>query len=312
MKLDPRSHHKQKRRNIIQFWLLLLLMAGYCYALASWVLGANIALVILLVMLLLLSFNPLVSPALLLRIHGAQKLPWQMAPDLFRLTERLAKRAHLAHVPQLYYLPSSSMNAFTTGSGHNAVIALSAGLLQQLNFKQIIGVIAHEMSHIRHKDMRILGFVATFSELARTLALVGLIMLLLSLPSIVMGTITIGLIPLLLMVFTPMISALIELAIMRNREFDADISAAELLGDPRPLIEALAILDQQASSWERYFAIERPNRLFNTHPETKERIRRLAELEQRPLYHDAFGNVLNQIFDIEQHFPRPKKRRNIW
>jgi len=311
MKLNLRSHQQQRRRNQIHFWVLITLLAGFCYLLASWVLGEDAGIAILLALFILLGFNPLVSPTLLLRLHRAQPLPQHFAPDLHHINQLLASRAELEYAPRLYFIPNNSMNAFTSGSGKDSVIALSAGLFQQLNLKQLAGVIAHEMSHIRHHDMQILGFVATFSQLARTIAFVGILTLLISIPTWLAGGVSIGLIPLLLMLFAPTISAIIEFAIMRNREFDADTSAAELMGDPEPLMQALAILERQATSWERYFIIERQNPWFKTHPDSEERISRLAELEAMPWVHHPLGTILNNSIDVNHHFP-PRSRNRFW
>ena len=100
---------------------------------------------------------------------------------MYHLLDILAQRANLTSTPDLYYIPQSMMNAFAMGSGDQAVIGVTSGLLQNLNQRELAGVLAHEMSHIRNKDTRVMGLASLISQLTAMFASFGQILLFITL-----------------------------------------------------------------------------------------------------------------------------------
>ncbi len=227
---------------------------------------------------------PRAAPRLILRMYRAQPLDPRQLPELASLVAVLAQRAGLPRPPRLYYVPSRMLNAFAVGDRRDAAIAVTEGLLQTLNLRELAGVLAHEISHVRHGDMRVMALADTVSRLTSSLSLFGQLLILLNLPLFLTGAVTISWVGLLLLVFAPTASALLQLALSRTREFDADAGAVELTGDPEGLASALAKLERHQGGWlQRVLVPGRRNpdpSLLRTHPATEERIRRL--LAMRP------------------------------
>ncbi len=269
-------------KNQIQTLALLGLMGAFSWLLGSWLFGPDFAVIAVIMGVVGLVFAPAISTSMLMKAYGASPLTREQAPELAELTRRISERAKLPQPPELYYVPVGTMNAFATGNRQSAAIGLSHGLLQRLTLEEIAGVLAHEISHIRYNDTRVMAIAETFGNITRTLSLVGQLTLLLSLPMIIMGLVQISVIPLVLLIMAPTLSALIQLAISRRREYQADMSSAELLGTPEPLIKALSTLDQQNSYWERFYRASSDNSLLRTHPKTSERIEHLRALYQEP------------------------------
>ncbi|MCG8312267.1 MAG: zinc metalloprotease HtpX [Pseudomonadales bacterium] len=267
-------------KNQIQTIGLLLLMGLFSWLLGSWIFGPDFAIIAVIVGVIGLVMNPAISPKMLMKAYGASVIGYQQSPELYQINQVLSQRASLPQPPTLYYVPVGTMNAFATGNQKNAAIGLSQGLLQQLTLEEIAGVLAHEISHIRYNDMRVMTLAETLGNLTRTLSIVGQLTLLFSIPMMLTGMVQINLLPLLLLIFAPTLAALIQLAISRRREYHADISSAELLGTPEPLMKALTKLDRQNSYWERFYRASSDNSLLRTHPKTAERIAQLKEVYQ--------------------------------
>ena len=231
---------------------------------------------------LLYLIHPMVSPQVILRLQKARRLHDNEAPQLFARLQALTERARLPRLPMLYYIPADTMNAFSVGNRESAAIALTDGLLRRLDFHEITGVLAHEISHLRHNDMRIMGFAGLTNQLIHMLSLFGQILLLLNLPLLLWGHYTISWAAILLLIFAPAISAIIQLALSRTREYRADLGAAKLMGDGRALASALAKMEAyqnrflRAIFWPGYRQIPE-GALLRTHPNTKKRIHRLLE-----------------------------------
>ncbi len=280
--MDRRRLFEHKVRNGLQqlgLLGLLALLLGYL----AWVVGGESFLWgTLLGVGLLWLINPVASPRLLVRLYGAIPLSPRDMPGLYAIVEALAERAGLERLPRLYYLPSRLMNAFATGRRDDAAIVLSDGLLRRLERRELIGVLAHELAHVANGDIQVMTFADTLSRITSLLALLGQILLLLSIPALLLGLATPPLLALLVLLAAPTLSALVQLALSRNREYEADRSAAELSGDPVGLALALDKLErQQGSFWEQMMLPGRhlpdPS-LLRTHPPTQERIARLMEL----------------------------------
>ena len=277
---------RQKARNLIQSMLLVVTMSLFCGYLAWLVGGPGLALFTLALVILGYQFNPALSPHLILRLYRGRPLTPREAPELYRVLEQLAHRAGLPATPTLYYIPSDVMNAFATGSEREAVIALSDGLLRRLDLRELTGVLGHEISHIRNRDLRVMGFADLVSRLTGSLSLVGQLLLFINLPLLMMGGYHIAWLPIMVLLFAPTVSALIQLALSRNREYDADLGAVELTGDPKGLAQALGKMERyQGRVLEQILwpgqRIPDPS-LLRTHPPTEERIRRLMALLDHP------------------------------
>jgi len=200
--------------------------------------------------------------------------------------EELARRSGLARYPPLYYIPSSVMNAFTVGKRDNAAIGVTDGILRKLTLRELAGVLAHEISHLRNGDLRVMTLADVISRITANLSMIGQVLILINLPLFLMGRAHIPWIPLLLLLAAPTLSALMQLALSRTREFDADMGAVRLTGDPLGLASALEKMERyQGSLLGTIFAPGRRSpdpSLLRSHPHTEERIRRLLSLEERP------------------------------
>lgn len=274
--------------NRLQALLLIgsmMLLLGY---LAWWLGGVWLSVFTVGLLLVLVIQNPVASPSLIMRYYRARPLSYQDAPVLMDMTQEISKRAGLDHLPQLYYLPVREMIAFATGHPSRAVIALSDGLIRQLDQEQLAGVLAHEISHIRHRDLRVMALADLISHVTRTLSFTGIMLLVFFLPwQLLIGGGGVGTVPVLLLIFSPTLAALLQLALSRNREFHADVSAAQLLGSPRPLMRALAQLDQQQGYWEAMLGRSQEPSLLRTHPLTSERLQQLQSLADTEQWHSG-------------------------
>lgn len=230
----------------------------------------------------LVLFAPKVSPKVLMRMYNARFVPSQAAPDLHHMLNELSKRAGLKHIPQLYYLPSPVMNAFTTGRPEEAAVAVSDGLLRRLTPRELMGVLAHELSHIANNDMRVMGLADGVSRITSLLPYLALFMMVSGAAFGMRG----GLLTGVLLLVAPALMSLIQLALSRSREYDADLDAVTLTGDPEGLAAALRKIEhQQGGLLERVLLPGRkvpdPS-LLRTHPATQDRIDRLLALDERP------------------------------
>ncbi|HHJ15191.1 MAG TPA: peptidase M48 [Gammaproteobacteria bacterium] len=258
-------------------------MAGFL-ALLGWLLWGRDGIVMLLTVGVIgVLFHPVVSPRLVMRLYRAVPVRREQAPALHDAVSRLARRAGLPVVPTLYYVPSQMLNAFAVGSGEHSAIAVTDGLLRKLELRELVGVLAHEISHVRNNDVWVMGLADMFSQTTSMLSLLGQFLLLLNLPLIMASAVHVNWFAVLLLVFAPNLSALMQLALSRTREFDADLNAARLTGDPDGLASALDKIEQIQGGWlERVLMPGRrvpvPS-VLRTHPETRERIARLMALK---------------------------------
>lgn len=236
--------------------------------------------------LLALALSPRISPTMVLHLYGTRIIDRYSAPGLHAIAAELAGRAGLQAAPTLHYLPSRVLNAFAVGRRDQASIVLSDGLLRELAPRELAGVLAHEMSHVANNDMWVMGLADIVSRLTSVMSLVGQILLLVAIPMMLFGAAPpVPLLALLLLVAAPTLSALLQLALSRTREYQADLDAVRLTGDPRGLASALLRLEQRQGGWiERVIlpgrGIPDPS-LLRTHPPTEERVKRLLDLESR-------------------------------
>ncbi|MDH3280323.1 MAG: zinc metalloprotease HtpX [Gammaproteobacteria bacterium] len=270
-------------RNRLQSFVLLVSMGGFL-ALLGWLLWGGDGIAALLTMGVIgVLFNPSISPQLVMRLYGASPVGANQAPALWTVLSRLAERAELPERPELYYVPSRMLNAFAVGAPRHSAIAVTDGLLRQLNLRELTGVLAHEISHIRSNDLWVMGLADMFRRTTSLLSLVGQFLLVVNLPLVILSAVSINWFAIGLLVFAPNLSALAQLALSRTREYDADLNAVRLTGDPEGLSAALAKIKRaQGGWWERIFfpgrRIPEPS-LLRTHPVTGERIARLMALK---------------------------------
>jgi heat shock protein HtpX len=296
--LDAERLHEHRRRNLLHTALLIGGMGTIVLVssalLWSWP-GAIGALVFIAVLALL---SPRVPPQAVMRLYNAVRVDGRHGAQLLRIVEVLADRAELARHPRLYVIPSSTLNAFATGTPGNAAIALTEGLLRRLELRQVAGVIAHEMSHIRNNDLAVMAMADAFSRFTQVLAYLGLFLAAVNIPTVLMGFEPFPWLAIILLYLAPLLSNLLQMGLSRTREYDADLEAAGLTGDPEGLASALGSLERyQGRFWEDMMLpvparrIPHPS-LLRSHPETADRIARLRELARRPRLARplAFGN----------------------
>jgi heat shock protein HtpX len=234
------------------------------------------------------------SDRIALFAHRAHEVSAVEAPSLHRIVARLSERAGIPQ-PRVYLIPSESPNAFATGRNPaHAVVAVTQGLLDLLPERELEGVLAHELAHVRNRDILIATIAASFA------GLIGSVGYLVRWSAIfggrrdddegggILGTVVMG-------ILAPVIAMLIQLAISRSREYGADATGAALCGDPDALANALARLEDSQRRLPYEFAgpatahlfIVNPLRggglaalvsAFSTHPPIEERVRRLRAM----------------------------------
>jgi heat shock protein HtpX len=232
------------------------------------------------------------SDRIVLAQSHAQKVEQSDAPEYFAIVSSLTKKSGLP-MPTLYIIPDTAMNAFATGrDADHAAVAVTQGLLNRLGHDEIEGVIAHELSHVRNYDMRLMSTVSILMGMLNILANMFWRAGLMGRSSSREDSRANSIISIILIMVTPIVGMLIQLAISRQREYLADASAAELVGSPQGLIDALRQLESSktplatADVATAHLYISNPfgdqpfwSSLFSTHPTTKERIDRLKMLQ---------------------------------
>lgn len=306
---------RHKLANIVHSGLLLagmLGLLGFC----AWTVWGREGLVwAVLTGALALALSPRVAPEWVMRMYRASPLTPRDAPELHYLLQQLAARAGLETVPRLYYVPSPLLNAFAVGTREQAAIALTDGILRNLTYRELAGVLAHEISHVRNNDLWIMNLADLMSRLTSLLSWMGLFLLALSFPALLLGGAYVPWLLVLTLIFAPTLMALLQLALSRAREFDADLDAATLTRDPQGLASALAKLDRlQGRYWEDILLPGRrmpePS-LLRTHPPSEERIARLLALVQsdepsiRLPSPDARAMTLGPALRVQPHWRWP-------
>ncbi|MBY0429987.1 MAG: M48 family metalloprotease [Rhodospirillales bacterium] len=295
---DSARHRSQHLRNLMQTVLLAAALIALPGVVAWIVFGPDGLWWAAAMAVLALAVNPSLSPNIVLNLHRAQPLPPDVFPELHGLAAELARRAELPIPPVLYYISSPTPNALTVGTRKHAAIAVTEGMLRILGTRQMAGVMAHEIAHLRHNDLTVLGLAAMLGRLTGILSMVGMVLVAMALPALLMGAVELPWLWLAIMVLAPVAGDLLLLALSRTREFEADARAVALTGDPLGLVSALhAIESRQGDFWFWLFGpLRQPERgrLLNTHPSTEERVRRLLALCRTALPPSIFrsGNIL--------------------
>jgi heat shock protein HtpX len=228
------------------------------------------------------------SDKLVLRMYNAREVDETSAPQFFNLVRELAQRAGLP-MPKVYLIDEAQPNAFATGRNpDHAAVAATTGILQLLTARELRGVMAHELAHVKHRDILTATMAATLAGAISSLAQLGLLL---------------GgrdaerrnpVVTLIVVILAPIAAMLIQLAISRAREFGADNGGAEISEDPAALAAALEKIERYAKGLPLASAEQHPETaqmmiinplsgggiagLFSTHPSTQERVARLRAM----------------------------------
>ncbi len=229
---------------------------------------------------------PRVPPATIMRMVKAVPIePWRM-PEVSGMVAELARRAGLAAPPALYWVPDRRLNAFAAGDRERSAIGLSDAALRHLTPREAEAVLAHEVAHIAAGDTGLMRVAMGIGQVTRLTSFIGLTGSLL----LVLGTTGSAVVPayvVLVFAAAPTAVTLLQLAFSRNREFAADLGAAQLTGDPLALVAALEKIDvMQRGRWPWRLGgpadVVVPSWLL-THPPVRLRVERLlAHVEARP------------------------------
>lgn len=279
--------------NYFKTALLLAALTGFVLV-AGYLLGGQTGLVIALVAALGMNlFAYWNSDKMVLRMANAQEVGPENAPEFYGIVEQLAQRAGLP-MPRVYLIDEDQPNAFATGRNpENAAVAATTGLLRNLSREEIAGVMAHELGHVRHRDTLIMTVAATLS---------GAIGMLASFGGLMGGgrdsdgrPLVNPIVAIAMMILAPMAAMLVQMAISRSREYEADRIGAEICGKPQWLASALAKLHAGTQQIHNEAAERNPatahmyianplaaaggmSSLFSTHPPMEERIARLQAM----------------------------------
>ena len=286
--IDYASRH-DKAQNRLQS-LVLIGGLGLLTAFSSWLLWNWTGVLVALVSIgVIYAFAPRLPPELIMRMYRATRLDPRQGGQITHIVAVLARRAGLSSVPSLYLIPSMTLNAFATGTPQKAAIGITEGLLRRLSLRELAGVLAHELSHVRNNDLAVMGLADTMTRFTQVLSYLALFLGIVNLPALLLGDSDISLTALLLLYLAPTAGSLLQLGLSRAREYDADVEGATLTGDPAGLASALNKLERyQGSFWEDLMfpvpsrRIPQPS-LLRSHPANADRIRRLLALENRDL-----------------------------
>lgn len=281
--------------NMIKTTMLMALMMILLVVLGGVVGGKGGALLMFFVSLAMNFFSYWFSDSIVLKMYGARPLTESDAPELYRLVADLAARASLP-MPKVCLIESQTPNAFATGRDpSHAAVAVTRGIVGVLSREELSGVLAHELSHIKHRDTLISTIAAAMGSAISMLAYMAQWSAIFGRSDDdegaggIVGT-------LLAVLVAPLAATIIQLAISRSREYDADKSGGEICGNPRYLARALEKISSAAQALPPMREAEaRPATsnlfiinplagsrqafmsLFSTHPPTAERIQRLEE-----------------------------------
>ena len=287
--LDPASHRAHRARNAVHSALLVGGL-GLLTAFSAWLIWGGMGVAVTLVVIgLIYAFAPRLPPEIIMRMYRARQLDPRHGGQIVHIVDALSDRAELPAPPRVYVIPSMTLNAFATGTPGKAVIGVTEGLLRRLSLREVAGVLAHEISHIRNNDLAVMGLADVMTRFTQSLAYLALFLALFNLPAFLLGDAEISLLGLALLYLAPTAGSLIQLALSRTREYDADLEGASLTGDPEALASALEKLERyQGYFWED-MRLPVPGRripqpsLLRSHPSTEDRVARLRALGERPM-----------------------------
>ncbi len=282
--LDLVEQRRHRLINMLHTWLLaagsLALLAG-----SAWIFAGVTGLLWAAAFGVFTTFAVRrISPQMVLKMYKAEPVSAAEFPLGHDIINELAGRAGLPAVPKLHVVPSELLNAFAVGRKDDSAIAITDALARTLTPRELAGVLAHEMSHIANEDLKVMAFADMVSRFTSMLSTAGLFSALFNLFGL-FGLHGSG-VPwsaVIVLMAAPTIGGLLQMALSRTREFDADLGAAELTGDPDGLASALRKLEHaQRRQWEGLVLpggrIPDPS-MLRSHPATAERIARLMALK---------------------------------
>lgn len=268
--------------NTLKLILLLVSLSGLLMVVGYFVARGK-GVIIALILSAIMNFGSYwFSDSIILGMYNAQAVTRGEAPVLYEAVEALSAKAKIP-IPKVYIIPQDAPNAFATGRNEDhAAVAVTSGILKILNKDELEGVIAHELSHIKHRDILISTMTATVASAV----------VLLSRWAVFFSSDERGLISTIaLAVVAPVAATVIQLAISRSREYEADEGAAKVSGKPEALAGALAKLSKEARtksmeanpSTAHMFIVNPLSgaaimNLFSTHPPIEKRIERLMKM----------------------------------
>ena len=229
------------------------------------------------------------SDQAVLSMYNAQQVDEQSAPQFYRMVRELAQNAQLP-MPRVYIIDEPQPNAFATGRNpEHAAVAATTGIMRILSERELRGVMAHELTHVKHRDTLTSTISATIAGAISSIASFGMLFAGGNRERNVHPAVA-----LLIMLLAPIAAMLIQMAISRAREFEADRGGAEISGDPQALASALRKIHDYAHQVPMQIAEQHPETaqmmiinplsagaiqgLFSTHPQTEERIARLMAM----------------------------------
>jgi heat shock protein HtpX len=276
--------------NLMKTAVLMAAITALFMAVGSILAGEQGMIIALMLALAMNFFSYWFSDKLVLKMYNAQEVDETSAPQFYGMVRDLAHKAGLP-MPRVYLIQEDAPNAFATGRNPaNAAVAATTGILRVLSERELRGVMAHELAHVRHRDILI-------STVSATMA--GAISMLANFAMFFGGRDSEGrphnpFVSILVMILAPLAASLIQMAISRAREFEADRGGAEISGDPRALASALQKIQHYAKGIPLEPAERHPETaqmmimnplsagglrgLFSTHPSTEERVERLLAM----------------------------------
>lgn len=275
---------------LLTFLTVLLVFVGGA-------IGGRNGMIIAFMMALVMNFvSYWFSDRIVLKMYNAQPVTEAQAPDLYAMVRRLVQKAGLP-MPKVYIIPEESLNAFATGRNpEHGVVAVTEGIMRALDREELEGVIAHELAHIKNRDILTGTIVATIAGAISMLAQMAHWSMLFGGgrrdDSDEGGSPVVALV---MMIVAPIAAMLVQMAISRTREYEADKGGAAIAGNPYGLANALLKLErgaqvvpmQDAKPATAHMFIVNPltgsglMKLFSTHPPIEERVKRLKELRGR-------------------------------
>jgi heat shock protein HtpX len=279
----------------LRAWLLIAGLSGLLLGIGAVIGGGALWLFVVLTVV----FNVAMywfSDKIALKVSRAQPVSEQEAPQLYADVQDLTQRAGLP-MPRLYMIPNEQPNAFAAGRNpSHAAVAVTAGLMQQLPREQVRGVLAHELAHVKNRDILVMTIAAVIAGAISAIA--NMLQW-----SLIFGggdddDSPLGMVgALATIIIAPIAAMLLQLAVSRQREYLADATGAQIVGEARPLADALETLDRRTKEVvmpvnpaAASLYIVNPLAalsgrgalsLFSTHPPMAERVRRLRELDRR-------------------------------
>ncbi len=276
--------------NLMKTAILMAAITALFMAIGSVIGGQSGMMIALAIAIAMNFFSYWFSDKMVLKMYNAREVDEATAPQFYRMVRELAQRAELP-MPRVYIIDEEAPNAFATGRNpEHAAVAATTGILRVLSEREMRGVMAHELAHVKHRDILI-------STVSATMA--GAISMLANFAMIFSGRDSEGrpanpLVGLLVALLAPLAASLIQMAISRAREFEADRGGAEISGDPRALASALEKIHAYARGIPMEAAERHPETaqmmimnplsggglrgLFSTHPSTEERVQRLLAM----------------------------------